>query len=117
VKESLPAEQLPSSVVVQFDSMPRFQTAIRKARFVHSPYTATEMQDFAPVLTDSIRARIENGQNIYDQAVAPLKPGCLAAADIPDYKAARGLQPIRDWACVVSDNPGFRPLARFQSSP
>jgi hypothetical protein len=33
------------------------------------------MQGFAPVLADAIRARIQHGQNIYDQAAAPLKPG------------------------------------------
>jgi hypothetical protein len=77
--------------------MPRFQTVIRRARFVYSPYTATEMQGFAQVLADSIRARIQSGQNIYDQAAAPLKPGQSGRRGYPDYKAARGLQPIRDW--------------------
>ena len=77
--------------------MPRFQTVIRRARFVYSPYTATEMQGFAQVLADSIRARIQSGQNIYDQAAAPLKPGKPGRRGYPDYKAARGLQPIRDW--------------------
>ena len=55
--------------------MARFQTIIKSARFVYSPYTATEMQGFGQVLADSIRARIQSGQNIYDQAAAPLKPG------------------------------------------
>ena len=55
--------------------MARFQTVIRRARFVDSPYTAAEMQGFAQVLADSIRARIQSGRNIYDQAAAPLKPG------------------------------------------
>ena len=77
--------------------MPRFQTVIKSARFVYSPYTATEMQGFAQVLADSIRARIQSGQNIYDQAAAPLKPGLPGRRGYPDYKAARGLQPIRDW--------------------
>ena len=77
--------------------MPRFQTVIRRARFVYSPYTATEMQGFAQVLADSIRARIQNGQNIYDQAAAPLKPGLPGRRGYPDYKVARGLNPIRDW--------------------
>ena len=54
--------------------MARFQTVIKSARFVYSPYTATEMQGFAQVLADSIRARIQSGQNIYNQAAAPLKP-------------------------------------------
>jgi hypothetical protein len=77
--------------------MPRFQTVIRRARFVYSPYAATEMQGFAQVLADSIRTRIQSGQNIYDQAAAPLKPGLPGRRGYPDYKAARGLQPIRDW--------------------
>jgi hypothetical protein len=76
--------------------MSRFQTVIKHARFVYSPYTATEMQGFAQVLTDSIRARIQSGRNIYDQA-APLKPGPSGRRGYPEYKAARGLQPIRDW--------------------
>ena len=75
----------------------RFQTVIKSARFVYSPYTATEMQGFAQVLADSIRARIQSGQNIYDQAAAPLKSGLPGRRGYPDYKAARGLQPIRDW--------------------
>jgi hypothetical protein len=33
------------------------------------------MQGFRQVLADSIRTRIQSGQNIYDQAAAPLKPG------------------------------------------
>src|ERR1700684_873668 len=77
--------------------MARFQTIIKSARFVYSPYTATEMQGFAQVLADSIRARIKSGQNIYDQAAAPLKPGQSGRRGYPDYKSARGLQPIRDW--------------------
>ncbi len=37
--------------------MARFQTVIQSARFVYSPYTATEMQGFGQVPADSIRAR------------------------------------------------------------
>jgi hypothetical protein len=77
--------------------MSRFQTVIRRVRFAYSPYTATEMQGFAQVLADSIRTRIQSGQNIYDQASAPLKPGLPGRRGYPDYKAARGLNPIRDW--------------------
>ena len=40
--------------------MARFQTVLKRARFVYSPYTATEMQGFAQVLADSIRARIQS---------------------------------------------------------
>jgi len=77
--------------------MPRFQTVIRRARFVYSPFTAQEMQGFGQLLADTIRARIQAGQNIYDQAAAPLKPGKPGRRGYPDYKSARGLQPIRDW--------------------
>jgi hypothetical protein len=77
--------------------MPRFQTAIRRARFVYSPYTAYEMQGFAQALADTIKTRIQSGQNIYDQAAAPLKPGRPGRRGYPDYKVARGLQPIRNW--------------------
>ena len=69
--------------------MLRFQTVIKRARFIYSPYTATEMQGFAQVLADSIRARIQSGRNIYDQAAAPLKPGPSGRRGYPDYKAAR----------------------------
>ena len=55
------------------------------------------MQGFAQVLADAIRARIQSGQNIYDQAAAPLKPGKPGYRGYPDYKSARGLQAIRDW--------------------
>jgi hypothetical protein len=77
--------------------MHHFQTVIRHARFVYSPYSTTEMQGFAQALADSIRGRIQSGQNIYDQPAAPLKPGKPGRRGYPDYKSARGLQPIRDW--------------------
>jgi hypothetical protein len=77
--------------------MARFVTVIRRARFVYSPYTAYEMQGFAQVLADSIRARIHSGRNIYDQAAAPLKPGPRGGRGYPDFKVAHGLQGIRDW--------------------
>jgi hypothetical protein len=75
--------------------MARFQTVITRARFVYSPYTSEEMQGFAQVLADSTRTRIQSGQNICNQPAAPLKPGHNGRRGYPDYKAARGLQPIR----------------------
>lgn len=77
--------------------MPQFQTVIRKARFVYSPYTAQGMQGFADVLATAIRSRIQSGQNIYDQAAAPLKPGQSGRRGYPDFKTARGIEPIRNW--------------------
>jgi hypothetical protein len=38
---------------------------------VYWPFTAQEMQDFAQLLADTIRARIQSGQNIYHQAAPP----------------------------------------------
>jgi hypothetical protein len=55
------------------------------------------MQGFAQLLADTIRKRIQSGQNIYDQAATPLKPAKAGRRGYPDYKAAHGLQPIRDW--------------------
>jgi hypothetical protein len=83
--------------------MPRFQTVVRHARFVYSPYTSDEMLGFGQLLADTIRARIQSGRNIYDQAAAPLKPGRDRRGGYPDLKAARGLQPIRDWAWTRID--------------
>ena len=77
--------------------MSRFQTVIKKARFVYSPYTSDEMLGFGQLLADTIRTRIQSGQNIYDQAAAPLKPALPGRRGYPEYKVARGLQPIRDW--------------------
>jgi hypothetical protein len=69
--------------------MARFRTVLKSARFVYSPYTATEMKGFAQVLAGSIRARIESGKNhLYDQAAVPLKPGQSGRPGYPDYKSA-----------------------------
>jgi hypothetical protein len=75
----------------------KFQTVIKKARFVYSPFTSLEMHGFAQVLTDSIVARIRSGQNVYDQPASPLKPGKPGRRGYPDYKLARGLEPLRNW--------------------
>jgi hypothetical protein len=45
--------------------MPRFQTVVRRARFVYSPFTAQEMQAFGQLLVGAVRVRILSGQNSY----------------------------------------------------
>ena len=70
--------------------MPRFQTVLRCAHFGYSPFTAQEMQGFGQLLVDTIRTRILSGQNIYDQAAAPLKPPKNGRRGYPDHKSARG---------------------------
>lgn len=77
--------------------MPRFQTVVRKARFVYSPYSSEEMNGFAQILAGAIKKRIQSGQNIYDQPAASLKPGQGGRKGYPDNKSARGIDPIRNW--------------------
>ena len=78
--------------------MPRFQTVVRHARFVYSPFTSDEMQGFAQLLADTIRARIpERPEHLRSGGGAAEAPRRQGASGYPDYKAAHGLQPIRDW--------------------
>ena len=53
--------------------------------------TATEMHGFAHVLADSIRARIQNGQNIYDQAAIEARTPW--SARLPRLQHGRGSGP------------------------
>jgi hypothetical protein len=77
-----------------------------RARFVYSLYTPTEMQGFAQVLADSIRSRIQGGQNIYDQAAAPLKPGLPGRRGYPRLQGgARSPAPFRDWTWSGAATP------------
>jgi hypothetical protein len=48
-------------------------------------------------VVDSIKDRLHRGLNVRDEAAKPLKPGRNGKRGYPDYKAARGLQPFRDW--------------------
>jgi hypothetical protein len=74
-----------------------FQTRITRARFVLGPFTAEQMHSIGSVVLDSITSRIRKGLNIQDAPAKPLKPGRNGKRGYPDYKTARGLQPIRDW--------------------
>ena len=75
----------------------KFKTVVRRARFAYSSYTAQEMQGFGQVLADAIKARIQSGQNIYDQPAAPLKVGEKGYSSYARQKQRLGLKPIRDW--------------------
>jgi hypothetical protein len=78
----------PSTSAAQSSRQPRtgFRCSSRNRDPGHvagySPYTAIEMQ-CAQVLADSIRACIQSGQNINDQAAAPLKAGTSPVAVAP----------------------------------
>jgi hypothetical protein len=74
-----------------------FQAKITRARFVLGPFTAEDMQTIGGVLVDSISGRIRKAVNVNDDPAKVLKPGRNGRRGYPDYKAARGLQPIRDW--------------------
>jgi hypothetical protein len=81
--------------------MALFQTRISRARLVYSPFSAEQMAEIAEVVRQSIRDRIHRGETVEDKAAKPLKPGRTVNGHhlrgYPDYKTARGLQPIRDW--------------------
>lgn len=74
-----------------------FQAKITRARFVLGPFTAEDMLAIGNVLRDSIAGRIGMGLNVNDAQAKALKPGRSGHRGYPDYKAARGLLPFRDW--------------------
>jgi hypothetical protein len=59
------------------------------------------MAQIGEIVARSIRDRIHSGLNVNDAAAKALKPGRTVNGHqlrgYPDYKSARGLQPIRDW--------------------
>ena len=75
----------------------KFETKIRKARFVVSPFSAEQMQQIGQVAADSIIARIKRGENVQDASSKALKPGRNGKKGYPEMKVARGRAPIRDW--------------------
>lgn len=74
-----------------------FQARITRARWVLGPFTSEDMLAIGSVVRDSIAERIGKGLNVDDSPAKPLKPGRNGHRGYPDYKAARGLQPFRDW--------------------
>ena len=74
-----------------------FQAKITRARWVLGPFTSEDMLAIANVVRDSIATRIGKGLNVEDEDAKPLKPGRNGRRGYPDYKAARGLMPFRDW--------------------
>ncbi len=75
----------------------RFETKIRKARFVVSPFSSEQMQTLGDAMCTVIRTRIQKGLNANDAPAKPLKPGKNGRRGYPEYKIARGRAPIRDW--------------------
>ena len=75
----------------QNNTLRRGKGSLQTGRLVGDHFAAILVPFFSA--TDT---RIQCGQNIYDQAAAPLKPGLSGRRGYPDYKAARGLQSVRD---------------------
>jgi hypothetical protein len=74
-----------------------FTAKIKRARFVLGPFSSEDMLAIGNALRDSIAERIGSGLNVNDEPAKELKPGRNGRRGYPDYKKARGLQPIRDW--------------------
>ena len=74
-----------------------FQTKVTRARFVLGPFTAEDMETIGGVLLESISTRIRKALSVNDTPAKALKPGRNGRRGYPDYKAARGLMPVRDW--------------------
>ncbi len=74
-----------------------FTAKITRARFVLGPFSSEDMLSIANTLRGSIAGRIGKGLNANDAPAKALKPGRDGRRGYPDYKKARGLQPIRDW--------------------
>ena len=66
------------------------------ARFVYRPLSPEQMTVIGNLVIADVSARIHKGKNVQDESAKPLKPGRNGHRGYPDYKAARGLQPIRD---------------------
>ena len=75
-----------------------FQTKITRARFVVGPFSSEAMATIGQVVVDdAILPRIRRAVNVEDAPARALKPGRPGRRGYPDYKRARGLQPVRDW--------------------
>jgi hypothetical protein len=66
------------------------------ARFVYRPLSEGQMATIGNLVIADVQARIHTARNVADAPAKPLKPGRNGRRGYPDYKAARGLQPLRD---------------------
>lgn len=69
----------------------RFQTVLKRARFVVEGYAPETMSAIGGGLRNSIDDRLGRGLNAYDQAGRALAPRYA------EIKRRRGLKPVRDW--------------------
>lgn len=86
-----------------------FRPKITRARFVVSPFSAEQMVEIGQSCVDSIKARLERAENVYDLPAAPLKerkPG----RGYKTYKARRTPPAIRNWRFTGRTLRGMRVL-------
>lgn len=69
----------------------------QKARFVYSPFSQEQMLNIGNALAESVKARIHAGLNDQDQSAKPLHISPHSELPYPQWKAAHGLQSLRDW--------------------
>lgn len=75
-----------------------FQTKIKKARFVYSPFSAEAMARIGEAVAKSVSDRIHKGINADDQPAKALRVSPKSRnGGYPAYKRKQGLQAIRDW--------------------
>ena len=66
------------------------------ARFVYRPISAEQMAVIGNLVVADVVSRIRKARNVEDAPAKPLKPGRNGKRGYPDWKAAHGLQPVRD---------------------
>lgn len=69
----------------------KFQTVLKKARFVVDGFQPPAMKQIGQDTRDSIESRIGRGLNANDQA------GRALSSRYALYKQRKGLKPLRDW--------------------
>ena len=86
-----------------------YKPKISKARFVVSPFTPQQMVEIGQVCADSIKARLERAENVYDQPAKPLSEG-RRGTGYKRYKSRKAPPAIRNWNLTGRTLRGMRVL-------
>jgi hypothetical protein len=78
-----------------------FTPKITRARFVYSGVSSEQMASLGNAVLNAVADRIKKGVNCQDSPAKPLKPGRNGKLGYPDYKARRGIAPIRNWISQI----------------
>jgi hypothetical protein len=77
--------------------IPFFKAKLTYRKYVYTGFTPEQVAGGAQVGLDSVKARIQNGMNVYDLPARPLKPGRNGRGGYPEMKLRHGNRAIRDW--------------------